>query len=170
MLASAASGEWVDVAAAHEAVAQVKLGFLSACMPERSLEDVAAWAGANGYEALELAAWPRLGDRPFTASHVAADAFDDAEADRVRAALDGNGLVLSALAYYDNNLHPGPRGARGDSTRTCARASTPPRRSAACPWARSSAATPAAASPRTCARPSASSRRSWTTPASAACA
>ena len=69
----------------------MKLGFLSACMPERSLEDVAAWAGANGYEALELAAWPRLGDRPFTASHVAADAFDDAEADRVRAALDGNG-------------------------------------------------------------------------------
>jgi sugar phosphate isomerase/epimerase len=86
----------------------VKLGFLSACMPERSLEDVAAWAGANGYEALELAAWPRLGDRPFTASHVAADAFDDAEADRVRAALEGNGLVLSALAYYDNNLHPDP--------------------------------------------------------------
>jgi sugar phosphate isomerase/epimerase len=86
----------------------VKLGFLSACMPERSLGDIAAWAGANGYEALELAAWPRLGDRPFTASHVAADAFDDAEADRVRAALDGNGLVLSALAYYDNNLHPDP--------------------------------------------------------------
>ena len=77
-------------------------------MPERSLEDIAAWAGANGYEALELAAWPQLGDRPFTASHVAADAFDDAEADRVRAALDGNGLVLSALAYYDNNLHPDP--------------------------------------------------------------
>ena len=108
VLASAASGEWVDVAAAHEAVAAVKLGFLSACMPERSLEDIAAWAGANGYEALELAAWPRLGDRPFTASHVAADAFDDAEADRVRAALEGNGLVLSALAYYDNNLDPDP--------------------------------------------------------------
>ena len=86
----------------------MKLGFLSACMPERSLEDIAAWAGANGYEALELAAWPALGDRPFTASHVAADAFDDAEAERVRAALEGNGLVLSALAYYDNNLHPDP--------------------------------------------------------------
>ena len=28
------------------------------------------------------------------------------EAVRVRAALDGNGLTLSALAYYDNNLHP----------------------------------------------------------------
>src|SRR4051812_42360750 len=77
-------------------------------MPERSLEDVAAWAGQNGYEALELAAWPHLGDRPFTASHVKADAFDEAEADRVRGALDEHGLVLSALAYYDNNLVPDP--------------------------------------------------------------
>ena len=86
----------------------MKLGLLSACMPERSLEQVAAWAGANGYEALELAAWPTLGDRPFTAAHVAADRFDAAEADRVRRALEQNGLELSALAYYDNNLHPDP--------------------------------------------------------------
>jgi sugar phosphate isomerase/epimerase len=86
----------------------MKLGFLSSCMPERSLEDIAAWAGANGYEALELAAWPHLGDRPFTASHVHADGFDDAEAERVQRALDDNGLVLSALAYYDNNLDPDP--------------------------------------------------------------
>ena len=86
----------------------MKLGFLTSCMPERSLEDIAAWAGANGYEALELAAWPHLGDRPFTASHVKADAFDEAEAERVRRALDEHGLVLSALAYYDNNLAPDP--------------------------------------------------------------
>lgn len=86
----------------------MKLGLLTACLPEWSLEQIADWAGANGYEALELAAWPSLGDRPFTASHVAADRFDEAEADRVRAALDSNGLELSALAYYDNNLHPDP--------------------------------------------------------------
>jgi sugar phosphate isomerase/epimerase len=77
-------------------------------MPERSLEEIAGWAGAHGYEALELAAWPALGDRPFTASHLAADRFDDAEAERVRTALDAHGLELSALAYYDNNLHPDP--------------------------------------------------------------
>jgi sugar phosphate isomerase/epimerase len=86
----------------------MKLGFLTSCMPDRSLEEIAAWAGANGYEALELAAWPHLGDRPFTASHVKADAFDEAEADRVRRTLDEHGLVLSALAYYDNNLAPDP--------------------------------------------------------------
>ena len=72
----------------------MKLGLLTACMPERSLEEIAAWAGAHGYEALELAAWPRIGDRPFTASHIAADAFDDDEADRVRGALEEHGLQL----------------------------------------------------------------------------
>jgi sugar phosphate isomerase/epimerase len=86
----------------------MKLGMLSACMPERPLEQVAGWAGEHGYEAVELAAWPSIGDRPFTAAHVAADRFDAAEADRVRGVLEQNGLELSALAYYDNNLHPDP--------------------------------------------------------------
>jgi sugar phosphate isomerase/epimerase len=99
----------------------VKLGFLTACMPERDLAEIAAWAGDHNFEALELAAWPKLGDRPFTASHVAADAFDEAEADRVRRALHEHGLELSALAYYDNNLHPDPaeRRAVNEHVRAC---------------------------------------------------
>ena len=84
----------------------MKLGFLTACMPERPLDDIAAFAATQGYEALELAAWPGEGNRPFVARHVAAEAFDAAEEDRVRAALEPRGLTLSALAYYDNNLHP----------------------------------------------------------------
>jgi sugar phosphate isomerase/epimerase len=86
----------------------MRLGFLTACMPDRSLEEIAAWAGAHGFEALELAAWPRIGDRPFTAAHIAADRFDEREAERVRSALGQHGLALSALAYYDNNLDPDP--------------------------------------------------------------
>jgi sugar phosphate isomerase/epimerase len=86
----------------------MKLGFLTACMPERSLEDVAAFAGAQGFETLELAAWPGEGNRPFVARHIAAERFDGAEAERVRRALDEHGLGVSALAYYDNNLHPDP--------------------------------------------------------------
>jgi sugar phosphate isomerase/epimerase len=86
----------------------MKLGLLTSCLPGWSLEEIAGWAGQHGYEALELAAWPSVGDRPFTASHVAADRFDGAESERVRAALDSNGLELSALAYYDNNLAPDP--------------------------------------------------------------
>ncbi|HEX6601516.1 MAG TPA: sugar phosphate isomerase/epimerase [Solirubrobacterales bacterium] len=84
----------------------MKLGLLTACLPEWPLERIAEWAGEHGYETLEIAAWPSLGDRPFTATHLAADRFDAAEAERVRTALGQNGLGLSALAYYDNNLHP----------------------------------------------------------------
>ena len=86
----------------------MKLGFLTACMPERSLEDIARWAGENGFEALELAAWPGAGNRPFVARHLAPEAWDGAERERVQSALESNGLTLSALAYYDNNLHPDP--------------------------------------------------------------
>jgi sugar phosphate isomerase/epimerase len=86
----------------------MKLGFYTACMPERSLESIARWAADTGYEALELAAWPQLGNRPFTASHIAADSFDEGEAERIRTTLDAHGLTLSGLAYYENNLDPDP--------------------------------------------------------------
>jgi sugar phosphate isomerase/epimerase len=86
----------------------MKLGMLTASMPERTLEDIATFAADAGYEALEIAAWPSIGDRPFTASHLKADVFDDAEAERVGKVLDNNGLTLSALAYYDNNLDADP--------------------------------------------------------------
>jgi len=86
----------------------MKLGFLTACMPERSLEQIATFAAAQGFEALELAAWPGAGNRPFVARHVAAEAFDGAEEERVRQVLDEHRLDVSALAFYDNNLHPDP--------------------------------------------------------------
>ena len=109
-----------------------------------------------------------MGDRPFTASHVAADAFDEAEADRVRQALDGNGLELSALAYYDNNLHPDPteREAALTHVRACIDAAAA---LGGVPVGTFIGRDPAAASPTTCARRSGSSRRWSSTPASAAC-
>jgi sugar phosphate isomerase/epimerase len=87
----------------------MKLGFVSACMPGRTLEEVATWAGAHGYEALEIAAWrPEPADRPFTASHLAAGEIDDARAEQTLTMLAAHGIVPSGLAYYDNNLHPDP--------------------------------------------------------------
>ncbi len=99
----------------------MKLGFLTACLPDRSLEEVAAWAAASGYEALEVAAWPDVGDRPFTATHIRVERFGDREADRVREVFAGAGLELSSLAFYDNNLHPDPteRKAVNDHVAAC---------------------------------------------------
>ncbi|WP_394843909.1 TIM barrel protein [Pendulispora brunnea] len=86
----------------------MKLGFLTACLPGLSLEHIAAWAQAHGYESLEVAAWPLQGDRPFTATHIAAENMGDAEIARVQGIAQRHGLTLSSLAYYDNNLHPDP--------------------------------------------------------------
>jgi sugar phosphate isomerase/epimerase len=83
----------------------MKLGFLTACLPKRPLADIAAWAAGHDYEALEVAAWPALGDRPFTATHLDPDSYDR---DAVLGLFDRHGLTLSSLAYYDNNLHPDP--------------------------------------------------------------
>ncbi|QRK11245.1 TIM barrel protein [Archangium violaceum] len=86
----------------------MKLGFLTACLPQRSLEEIATWARAQGYEALEVAAWPALGNRPFTATHLKAESFGSADVEAVQTLFRRNGLTLSSLAYYDNNLHPDP--------------------------------------------------------------
>ncbi|MEV0582141.1 sugar phosphate isomerase/epimerase family protein [Nonomuraea sp. NPDC050310] len=78
----------------------MKLGFLTACLPESNLSDIAQWAVDQGFEALEVAAWPATDDR----NHIRADAFDDAEQARVAKIFDDTGLTLSSLAYYENNL------------------------------------------------------------------
>jgi len=82
----------------------VKLGFLTACLPNLELAAIAAWAARVGYEALEVAAWPAVGDRDFTAGHLDVRGFDRARADDVRALFDRHQLELSSLAYYDNNV------------------------------------------------------------------
>lgn len=91
----------------------MKLGFLTACLPGRSLAEIAGWAAGHGYRALEVAAWPDLGDRPFTATHIDADTLTPRRQDEIRALFDGHGLTLSSLAFYDNNLHPDPSARAG---------------------------------------------------------
>lgn len=86
----------------------MKLGFLTACLPNRSLDQLVPWAAEHGFEALEVAAWPDLGDRPFTATHLDAEKIDKAGAEQVQALFQTHGLTLSSLAFYDNNLHPNP--------------------------------------------------------------
>jgi sugar phosphate isomerase/epimerase len=84
----------------------VKLGLLTAAFPDLSLEQVAVWAAANGFEALEIACWPSAGGerrRYAGVTHIDVDAF---EPDDVHGIMERHGLAISALAYYPNNLHP----------------------------------------------------------------
>ena len=86
----------------------MKLGFLTACLPQLPLAEIAGWAAAHDYDALEVATWPSTGSRDFEASHIDVAHFGKGEADRVRALFEQHSLTLSALAYYENNLHPDP--------------------------------------------------------------
>jgi sugar phosphate isomerase/epimerase len=84
----------------------MKLGFLTAPFPRRSLRQVAEWASLEGFEALEIACWPAAGGerrRYAGTSHIDVTRVD---ADAVLDLLHGHGLEISALAYYPNNLHP----------------------------------------------------------------
>jgi sugar phosphate isomerase/epimerase len=82
----------------------VRLGLLTACLPGTPLDEVVAWASANGYHALEVAVWPDVPGRNWEASHLDVAAFDAEAAASVRALFDEHGLEISALAYYENNL------------------------------------------------------------------
>ncbi|MDX6353732.1 MAG: hypothetical protein QOF98_635 [Streptomyces sp.] len=85
----------------------MKLGFLTACLPQLPLDEIAAWAAGHGYEALEVATWPAAnGSRDFEASHIDVASLGEQQSDEVRDLFDKHGLTLSALAYYENNLHP----------------------------------------------------------------
>jgi len=88
----------------------VKLGFLTAAFPESSLEQLAAWGGEAGFQAIEVACWPleKAARRYAGVTHIDVSALDQAKAKDVRKLLDGHGLQLSALAYYPNPLHPDP--------------------------------------------------------------
>jgi sugar phosphate isomerase/epimerase len=99
----------------------VKLGLLTACLPGEPLDDIAAWASTHGYRALEVAAWPDRPGRDWEASHLDVEAFGAAEAERVRALFARHDLELSAVAYYENNLHEDPeaREATHEHLRRC---------------------------------------------------
>lgn len=83
----------------------MKLGFLSACLPNSSLEEIVQWAAANEFAALEVAAWPALGNRPFTATHLDVDALTSKKVEQIKEMTADFGISLSSVAYYDNNLH-----------------------------------------------------------------
>jgi sugar phosphate isomerase/epimerase len=84
----------------------MKLGLLTAALATWSFDEVATWAAANGFQALEVACWPASEDaarRYAGVCHLDVERLDVAA---VHATLRRTGLELSALAYYPNNLHP----------------------------------------------------------------
>ena len=77
----------------------MKLGFLTACLPRLSLAEIADWAVQEGYEALEVAAWPDLGERPFIATHLDVTKTDTNYLASVKEIFNSRKLSLSSIAF-----------------------------------------------------------------------
>jgi sugar phosphate isomerase/epimerase len=92
----------------------IRLGFVSAILPELRLEEVLAFANAERFACVELMCWPRgKAQRRYAGvTHVDAEGFDEAAAKRVLQLLDEHGVSISALGYYPNPLAPDPAEAK----------------------------------------------------------
>ena len=89
----------------------MKLGFLTAPFPDTPLLEVADWARWAGFEALEIACWPKSSGptrRYAGTSHIDVARISAKEARDIVAALAEKDSSISALGYYPNPLHPDP--------------------------------------------------------------
>ena len=87
----------------------MKLGFLTAPFPTRTLQGVADWAAANSFSALEICCWPKqegAARRYAGVCHIDVDGLSEARGKDIVGDLSSRGIEISALAYYPNPLHP----------------------------------------------------------------
>jgi sugar phosphate isomerase/epimerase len=86
----------------------MKLGFVSAILPELSLQEVLAFAAAEGFATVELMSWPvGAAERRFAGvTHVNASDLSQAQAGEITALTRSHGVAISALGYYPNLLDP----------------------------------------------------------------
>lgn len=88
----------------------MKLGFVSAIFPDLTLEEVAAFARANGFSCVEVMCWPKgKAERRYAGvTHIDVTNFTAADAARIGEALAAQGVAISGLGYYPNPLTPDP--------------------------------------------------------------
>ncbi|HET9660819.1 MAG TPA: sugar phosphate isomerase/epimerase [Thermomicrobiales bacterium] len=84
----------------------MKLGLLTAALPNIPLPELAGWAAESGFGMLEVACWPQSkSDRRYGGvTHIDVDTLDKAGAKEIKAMMAGNGLEISSLAFYPNIL------------------------------------------------------------------
>jgi sugar phosphate isomerase/epimerase len=88
----------------------MQLGFVSAILPEYSLDEVLGFAAAEGFTCVEAMCWPPgKAERKYAGvTHVDVTDFTQAKADDIRSRCDRHGVSLSALGFYPNPLDPDP--------------------------------------------------------------
>ncbi len=92
----------------------MQLGFMSAIVPDLTLEEVFALGKSTGYSCVELMCWPPgKADRRYAGvTHIDVSKFDEADAARVLSLAGAHGMKISGLGYYPNVLTPDVEEAR----------------------------------------------------------
>lgn len=86
----------------------MRLGFVSAILPDLSLEEVIEFAAESGYGCVEVMCWPKgKAERRYAGvTHIDVDGFTDADAAQVNELFDQLDVTISGLGYYPNPLAP----------------------------------------------------------------
>ncbi len=92
----------------------MKLGFVSAILPDLSLKQVLEFARAERFACVELMCWPvGRAERKFAGvTHVDVVGFTKTRAEEVLELVQEYGVTISALGYYPNPLDPDPEVSR----------------------------------------------------------
>jgi len=86
----------------------MKLGFVSAILPDQSFDTVVSFAAEHGYRCVEMMCWPagKAERRYAGVSHIDVDALDAANVEQIQSKLAETGVEISALGFYPNALDP----------------------------------------------------------------
>src|SRR5512135_3375523 len=92
----------------------MKLGFVSAILPELPLDQVLAFAAAERFACVEIMCWPvGKAERKFAGvTHVDVTNLGKAQVDDVHSLCAKHNVSLSGLGYYPNPLDPDPEVAK----------------------------------------------------------
>jgi sugar phosphate isomerase/epimerase len=86
----------------------MQLGFVTAIVPDLSLEEVVQLAAEEGYDCVEVCCWPKgKAERRYAGvTHIDAAGFRKSDAARVKDVFAAAGVSISGLGYYPNPLAP----------------------------------------------------------------
>jgi sugar phosphate isomerase/epimerase len=86
----------------------MQLGFVSAILPDLSLEEVFTFAADEKYDCVEVMCWPvgKAERRYAGVTHIDVASLDDAAVSRIQALVKKTGVGISGLGYYPNPLSP----------------------------------------------------------------
>lgn len=86
----------------------MQLGFVSAILPDLSLQEVARFAANTGFSTVEFMCWPvgKAERRYAGVTHIDVTNFTRDDAARVQETVAAAGITISGLGYYPNPLAP----------------------------------------------------------------